>query len=124
MTELDFGYKVAHRLDAGKSHLSEATRERLFAARQEALKHHHAASSLLSLPGLGHLATDVLFPKARMTAAMLALMVGVACSYTWNSVQKASELEDVDSALLSDELPINAYLDSGFDTWLKDSSQR
>lgn len=124
MTELDFGYKVAHRLDQGKDGLSEATRERLFLARQQALQHHYVGTSLLSLPGIGHIAHDVLLPKARVTAAMLALMVGVACAYTWNSVQKAAELEDVDTALLSDELPINAYLDSGFDTWLKDSSQR
>lgn len=124
MTELDFGYKIAHRLDMGKDTLSRDVTDRLFKARQQALKHHHVATSLLSLPGIGHLATDVLFPKARMTAAVLALMVGVACAYTWNSVQRAAELEDVDSALLSDELPINAYLDSGFDTWLKGSSQR
>lgn len=123
MTELDFGYRVAHRLDQGKDGLSQETRERLFLARQQALKHHRASASLLSLPGFGHLTFDLLLPKVRITAALLALTIGVAGSYTWNSVQKAAELEDVDSALLSDELPITAYLDSGFDTWLKDSSQ-
>jgi hypothetical protein len=33
------------------------------------------------------------------------------------------EAEEIDSALLTSELPINAYLDQGFDAWLKRSSE-
>jgi hypothetical protein len=32
-------------------------------------------------------------------------------------------LAEVDAGLLTDELPINAYLDKGFDSWLKRSSR-
>ncbi|MDD5298651.1 MAG: DUF3619 family protein [Rhodocyclaceae bacterium] len=122
MTELDLGYRVAHRLDLGTENLPRETRERLFAARQQALAHHRRASALFSLPGFGHLAVDVLLPQARALLAIIVLVAGVAGSYYWNSSQQVAENEEVDSALLSGDLPINAYLDHGFDTWLKASS--
>jgi hypothetical protein len=31
------------------------------------------------------------------------------------------EIEEIDSAILTGDLPINAYLDNSFDTWLKRS---
>ena len=34
------------------------------------------------------------------------------------------DLVALDTALLTDELPIDAYLDSGFHSWLADSSRR
>jgi len=37
------------------------------------------------------------------------------------AVQQIDEIEELDSALLSDDLPIDAYLDSGFVAWLRDS---
>jgi hypothetical protein len=39
----------------------------------------------------------------------------------WQSVASNGDLADVEIALLTDELPINAYLDKGFDSWLKRS---
>jgi hypothetical protein len=51
------------------------------------------------------------------------LALGVAGVSYWSSMERAAEIEDVDSALLSDDLPINAYLDRGFDAWLKRTSQ-
>ena len=34
------------------------------------------------------------------------------------------ENDDIDSALLSDDLPLNAYLDAGFHTWLTQKSSQ
>ena len=39
------------------------------------------------------------------------------------SMERVSELEEVDSALLADDLPIDAYLDRGFDTWLSNPQE-
>ena len=47
-------------------------------------------------------------------------MIGIA--YWQNGSSPASEMAEIDAGLLSDELPINAYLDKGFDSWLKRSS--
>ena len=38
--------------------------------------------------------------------------------------ERAAELEEIDSALLADDLPINAYLDKGFQAWLSEHSSQ
>jgi hypothetical protein len=46
----------------------------------------------------------------------------IACAgavYTWQQNQRAAEIEEVDALLLTDDLPIDAYLDRGFQNWLK-----
>lgn len=52
------------------------------------------------------------------------LVVGVAGVTTWNDFQKAAENAEIDSALLADDLPINAYLDKGFQAWLSEHSSQ
>jgi uncharacterized protein DUF3619 len=42
-----------------------------------------------------------------------------AAIYTWQQNQRVAELEEIDSQLLTDDLPIDAYLDRGFQSWLK-----
>mgnify|MGYP002139328993 CR=1 FL=1 len=34
-------------------------------------------------------------------------------------LQRTADIEEVDSSLLADDLPIDAYLDRGFDTWVQ-----
>ena len=50
-----------------------------------------------------------------VTLVVLAL-AGVA---VWSAFAPSNELADIDASLLTDELPISAYLDKGFDTWLR-----
>ena len=52
----------------------------------------------------------------------LALASAILCGNALMSAQRSDDLEDLDSALLSDDLPINAYLDKGFHSWLADTS--
>ena len=118
-----FGLKVRHKLNLGNAALSAETTNRLFQARQLALSHHKASVGVLSLAGLGrnafNLGTDYWRPVATATALVALLM----CGDYITSIQRAADLEEVDSALLGDDLPINAYLDRGFDTWLNSSGQ-
>jgi hypothetical protein len=37
----------------------------------------------------------------------------------WQAYQQLREIEETDAAILSSELPIDAYLDRGFQNWLK-----
>lgn len=120
----DLGYRIRHVLDSGTERINPKVANRLFEARQKALQAHRVSQGLLSLPGIGHMAADFFMPHARTLVAALGLVVGIAGVHYWNMVQEAADLEEVDSALLSDELPINAYLDSGFDAWLKTSDQQ
>ena len=64
------------------------------------------------LGGWGGLALRVLLPLILLAAAGTAI-------YTWQQEQRAAELEEIDAHLLTDDLPIDAYLDRGFQNWLK-----
>ena len=37
----------------------------------------------------------------------------------WQAYQQMKDLEETDAAILSSDLPIDAYLDRGFQNWLK-----
>ncbi len=39
----------------------------------------------------------------------------------WNAYRQVQAYEDLDAQILSSDLPIDAYLDRGFDAWLKAS---
>lgn len=122
--EQQFGAKIRHKLNLGNASLSAETTDRLFQARQQALSRHAASVREMSLVGLGrhafNMGADYWRPVAAATA-LIALLIGG--DYI-TSIQRAADLEEVDSALLADDLPINAYLDRGFYTWLNSSGQR
>jgi hypothetical protein len=42
----------------------------------------------------------------------------------WRAIQQVNELQELDSQILSSDLPIDAYLDRGFQNWLKASYER
>ncbi len=121
--EQRFANKISQALNQSTDKLGPDIQARLLAARQEALAHQKTRLTGLSLAGVGHFTSDVLLPQTRKLVALIALAVGVVGTYYWNSFQQAAENEEIDSALLSDELPINAYLDHGFSAWLEHSSQ-
>ena len=121
--EFEFARKVAKVLDSGAQDLARDTRTRLMVARRQALGKQKVAVAGLSLAGLGHFTSDVLLPHARMVVAMFALVLGVIFTYYWNNFQQAADNVEIDSALLADDLPINAYLDRGFRAWLEHPSQ-
>ncbi|MCL2658468.1 MAG: DUF3619 family protein [Betaproteobacteria bacterium] len=96
--------------------------ERLRAARAEALAHHRVRAHALSLAGIGHGLADIWFSHGR-SALIAAAIIGILIAGgIWRDNERVSELTEVDSALLSDDLPIDAYLDHGFDRWLKHDS--
>jgi len=96
--------------------------ERLRAARERALaqKRLERAPALGWVPmqssgalgGFGRFSLRVLLPA-------LLLAVGLASIYSWQNEQRAADIVELDSRLLSDDLPIDAYLDRGFEAWLK-----
>ena len=55
----------------------------------------------------------------RVLLPLVLLLASGAAIYTWQQNQLAADLVDIDSQLLSDDLPIDAYLDRGFQNWLK-----
>jgi hypothetical protein len=61
-------------------------------------------------------------PYAKQILAIMALLLGMWISFYLDSVQYISQLEEVDSALLSDDLPPEAFMDNDLFEWLQDDS--
>ncbi|MHA7166181.1 DUF3619 family protein, partial [Burkholderia pseudomallei] len=53
--------------------------------------------------------------RAWPLALLLAGLIGIAY---WEDMQRTAELADIDAAMLSDDLPLTAYLDHGFNAYL------
>jgi hypothetical protein len=120
MNEMQFGNRIRHILN-GAPALSADKSARLAAARAQALQRQRPEMS----PALAW-ADNVLGSlggwtgvSLRVMAPAIALVVSLAAIYTWQQKQRVAEVEEIDAMLLTDELPIDAYLDRGFQNWLK-----
>jgi len=118
----DFGYKVRQALNDGVDQLNGETVTRLVRMRHAALDHQSLRISRLRLAGIGNNIEHSLLPWLRSGVAIIALLLGAVGTYYWNAFQDAQEYEEIDSALLTDELPPSAYLDRGFHAWLEHAS--
>jgi uncharacterized protein HemX len=119
MNEQQFGGKIREVLNQAK--VDAGTAERLRAARERALERQRREPA----PAL-QWADNVLGrlggwsgASLRLVAPMAVLALGLAGIYAWQQSQRAAEAAEIDMLLLGDELPIDAYLDRGFQNWLK-----
>jgi len=120
--DTEFGYKARQILNQGLNTLGRGVAGRLHQARQAALNSQRVSVRGLRLAGVGHTMELAFFSSARSLLAVMALSVGVVGTYYWNAFEQAREYEEIDSALLADELPPSAYLDRGFHVWLESAS--
>jgi hypothetical protein len=111
--------QIGRILKSGEAHLTPHVRTRLIQIRAAALRHPGRA---LATTGRSSLVLIEVLPAVRMIVIGLALLTGVFASYTWNQYRKAGEYAAIDSALLADDLPPEAYLDDGFEAWLQFAS--
>jgi hypothetical protein len=120
MNEPQFGNRIRQLLNQGLTR-DRGMADRLRAARDRALARQRgeltpvlawADNILGSYGGWGGLSLRLLVP-------FVALIIGASAVYTWQQKQLAAEVEEIDAQLLTDELPIDAYLDRNFQSWLK-----
>ena len=126
--DINLAYKVRHALNEQLDNLPDATTSRLAAARAAALARKKAdaparvhrrapargffgfdVATLMSGAGLGRIAVAV---------PLFALVAGLAGVYQHEQKQHIADLAELDAAVLSDELPLTAYLDDGFNAYL------
>ncbi len=123
--EREIGLLVRENLNHGTASLPGQTTERLFAARQAALARHTALQDQRPLLGTGRHVLVWCEDRARPLLFALGLALALAGGPLLLQVPSSNDdLVALDTALLTDELPIDAYLDSGFHSWLADSSRR
>jgi len=119
MNEEKFARQMLAVLDRGNADLPAPVAERLHAARRQALEHQRQEVRLLSVAGVGRGLTDFVLTHRGPVATAFLLLALILGSELWQDGGRAQELEETDSALLSDDLPIDAYLDGDFARWLK-----
>lgn len=125
MNEERYASLVRQALNQGLKDIPPAPGRRLEAARHLALSRQKQEIPQLALAG-DHGRRHFRFLSEnrhlRQILAVLALLFGMWISFYLDSVKYISALEEVDSALLSDDLPPEAFLDNDFFKWLKDDT--
>jgi hypothetical protein len=119
-----FGHAVALRLSGGADDLPYEARERLRAARVRALAARKKPEVAPMVVGRGASATLALgertwFNRIASVLPLVVLAAGLVMIHSIQSDRRASELAEVDAALLTDDLPPAAYADPGFVQFLK-----
>ena len=128
MNEIKFANKIRQALNEGARLSGERggrIAERLRAARERALERRKparepslawartsAATVIGSFGGTGGFSLRLLLATALLAA-------GLAAIYSGQLDQRAADVEELDAQLLTSDLPIDAYLDRGFEAWLK-----
>lgn len=127
-----FAKSLIKRLDASTEMASPDVAERLRFARERAL----SAQKIAPLETAWSLAPQAggtlalgggkfdLFGKWGALLPLIALVVGMFAINQLQNDYRAREVADVDSALLTDDLPPAAYTDAGFGQFLKLQTER
>lgn len=135
INELEFVRGLRRALDENAASLSPAVVQRLTMARRSAISHRKAepvirqvvtpAFAFTGMPagmGAGFAAPQPprRFSLARFALAwpLVALVAGLIVIAGWENHQRREQLASIDAAMLSDSLPLNAWLDHGFNAYL------
>ena len=126
-----FSKKITTYLDQGVADLKAGTAYRLQLARAEALARlsdpQRAPETRLAVAGAGSGSGTASGGRGLSGRGWLwigtALIVAAGFGFQqWQAYQQLNDIEETDAAILSSELPIDAYLDRGFQNWLKRAS--
>jgi hypothetical protein len=119
-----YARRLTARLSAGTNDLPHDVAERLRVAHTQAVAHRRrptrqaatlGTSGGAALLGLG----QVWWTRLGAVIPLVALVAGLMAISIVQDDDRTSELADVDSALLADDLPPTAYADPGFAQFLK-----
>ena len=123
----ELGVQIAKLLEEGSTDLTREQRERLSAARRQALIRHAEVSKAPAWMPVwaGPFArfTEQSVLGVRYLVPLAALVLGLLGVVYMHTGTVSSEMADIDAALLTDELPIDAFLDQSLDSWLKRSQR-
>lgn len=81
----------------------------------------HGVRGLAGVGGMGSRAGDErpLYAQLRVWLAVGVVFAAMIGYQQWLAWQDLEELQDIDAQILTSDLPIDAYLDQGFQLWLK-----
>lgn len=127
-----FGYAVAARLTEGSDRLGPDIERRLAAARGEALQRARRVNRRRSTPWLARGAEAVLGggpcegaawrARVGLALALPTLLFGLYALQHFQQERFVHRLADIDTAVLLDDLPPQAYSDPGFRNYLREGA--
>lgn len=129
MNEQDeLGARISRLLDEGARDLAPQRSEELAAGRRNALARHEELRGasrgwMPAWAGPFSRFTEQSVLGVRYLMPLAALILGLVGVVYMHTGTVSSDIADLDMGLLTDELPINAYLDQDFESWLKRSSR-
>lgn len=126
--ELDLAYKLRHALDESARELPRITEQRLASARKIAIsrkKQDRFAPMVAQQPAYAIQAAGSFSPKvfawisrAGLVIPLATLVFGLMGIYQFEERQQIVEAAAIDAEVLTDDLPLSAYLDNGFGAFL------
>lgn len=124
--EHDIARRIASRLDRAAADLPPGIAYRLQQARARALDGAAPAAAPSMAPALATAGAPRLAgfggaPRAGHWRLWLGIVLIVAAGLgfqQWRDYRQVQAYEDLDAQILSSDLPIDAYLDKGFEAWL------
>ena len=125
MNEHQITYRIKQHLNRGLA-LDPQKLVRLKAMRERALARQRLESPAPALAWADNVVGRMGGPSAlvpRMLLPMAFIILGLLAITQWQDSQQAAEIEEIDAAVLTRDLPIDAFLDKGFDAWLRRSSR-
>ncbi len=122
--DINLAYKIRHALNENLDKLPAPTVDRLAAARALALSRKKADAPRAPVQEKRPLFAMQWIKGLAVAAPLLAMVIGLAGVYQAEHEQRAAELADLDAAVLSDDLPLTAYTDHGFNAYLAQQQQQ
>lgn len=117
------GARMRGLLNQSLSQIDADKLRRLQAAREQALQRHRVSGFELAPAWAGRMFGPLgpLGATSRWVVPVAFVMLAFIGLQYWQNSQP-DDLSDLDAAVLKSELPIDAYLDQGFQSWLRRSS--
>lgn len=120
-----FGRASAALLNQGAQNLPAGIKDRLQVARMKALsarkmeKVHAQKPVFAGLIGKYASSSSGIWDTASWVAPLVVLVFGLIGIAQWQNDSRLTDIAEVDAALLTDDVPPDAYADSGFLAFLK-----
>ncbi len=130
INEENFAYRVRRALNEKLEEMPENITRRLEQARLVAVSRKKKESPLSvnvfvhAFAGVNHYFSNRFswMGKWGLSLPVLALVIGLSGIFHYEQQRQMKEIADIDIAVLSDELPPSAYVDSGFKAFVVDRS--
>ena len=122
MNEQDFGRAIAKKLNAGLNDLPAAQTSKLNQSRHRAMAAYREPISILGLVTVGGPSANSKFGwllKPMILVPVAVIAIAIMSANIWQEELQSDQGDSIDAAILSQELPIQAFLDNDMETWIK-----